>query len=282
MNGVGALIGLQVGTAMAIVISDPYPWHARRFTRRVLNALQPRSRNVPRVLGAHRVRSIEERQRLAGLRPDAAAHLMRLVVWTSSGIGVGTFGIAVLLGAGLVRNAMASGLLLVVCGVSGWMLCDRRLGMLAKRRQNRAALELPGIAQSLALAVAAGSGVPHAMERVAHTASGAIADELRVAIDQMRSGATLDATLAAIPNRLPVPSVQRFTDALRIALERGTPLVDVLHAQATDARAESRRLMMERAGRREAAMLIPIVFLVLPAIVVIALYPGFRELSTLT
>ena len=36
---------------------------------------------------------------------------------------------------------------------------------------------------------------------------------------------------------------------------------------------------MESAGRREIAMLVPVVFLVLPVTVVFALFPGFYGLS---
>jgi tight adherence protein C len=35
---------------------------------------------------------------------------------------------------------------------------------------------------------------------------------------------------------------------------------------------------MEFAGRKDVSMLIPVVFLILPTVVVIALFPGFRSL----
>lgn len=282
MNGYGALVGLLMSSAIALVLADPYPWRGRRFTRRVLTVLQPSLVSIPRALGPHRVRAIEERQRLAGLHADSAAHVLMLVTWTACGLGIGTLAVVLLIGIGAVRNAAATVLLIGVCGISGWLLGDRRLGALAKHRREQAALELPGVAETLALAVGAGAALPHAIERITQRANGVLISEFRLAVDAIRAGATLDAALAAIPARLPIPSVLRFTDAIRIALERGTPIVDVLHAQATDARAESRRLLMERAGKREAAMLIPVVFLVLPAIVVVALYPGYRELALLT
>ena len=64
-----------------------------------------------------------------------------------------------------------------------------------------------------------------------------------------------------------------------IAIDRGTPLADVLRAQATDARDVRRRQLMETAGRREVAMLVPVVFLILPITVVFALFPGFYGLN---
>ena len=74
-------------------------------------------------------------------------------------------------------------------------------------------------------------------------------------------------------------AVRRFADAFVVALERGTPLADVLRAQAADARDAARRELTERAARREVLMLLPVVFLVLPITVVFALFPGFWGLS---
>jgi tight adherence protein C len=74
------------------------------------------------------------------------------------------------------------------------------------------------------------------------------------------------------------PEVERFVDALVLAMERGTPLADLLRAQAADARAAQARRLMESAGRKDVSMLIPVVFLILPTVVLIALFPGFRSL----
>ena len=64
-----------------------------------------------------------------------------------------------------------------------------------------------------------------------------------------------------------------------MAVERGTPLADVLRAQAQDVREAGRRELMETGGRKEIAMMVPVVFLVLPVTVVFAVYPGLAVLS---
>lgn len=68
-------------------------------------------------------------------------------------------------------------------------------------------------------------------------------------------------------------------ESLAVALERGTPLVEVLHAQAADVRDAARRELMEVGGRKEVSMMIPVVFLVLPVTVIFAFYPGLVGLS---
>ena len=85
--------------------------------------------------------------------------------------------------------------------------------------------------------------------------------------------------LEGMAARTSLPALSRFVDGMAIAVERGTPLADVLRAQAMDVREQGRRALLEAGGRKEIAMLVPVVFLVLPVTVVFALFPGFYNLS---
>ena len=53
----------------------------------------------------------------------------------------------------------------------------------------------------------------------------------------------------------------------------------VLQAQASDARESQRRALIERAGRNEIGMLLPVVFLILPLSVLFALFPAGQLLQ---
>ena len=102
--------------------------------------------------------------------------------------------------------------------------------------------------------------------------------ELRRALADIRSGAGLAAAMQGVADRTELPGLARFVEGMIVALERGTPLADVLRAQAADAREEGRRHVMESAGRREISMMVPVVFLVLPVTVLFAVYPGLIAL----
>ena len=79
-----------------------------------------------------------------------------------------------------------------------------------------------------------------------------------------------------------MPALARFVDGVVVAAERGTPLAEVLRAQAADVREAGRRALLEAGGRREIAMLVPVVFVILPTTVVFALYPGLVGITALT
>jgi len=63
-------------------------------------------------------------------------------------------------------------------------------------------------------------------------------------------------------------------EQLTSALDRGTPLAEVLRAQAQDARDLAKRDLLESAGKKEVAMLIPLVFLILPTTIAFAVFPA--------
>jgi len=75
------------------------------------------------------------------------------------------------------------------------------------------------------------------------------------------------------------PALSRLCQTLSTAIGRGSPLAAVLHDQARDIREASRQRLMEEGGKREIAMLFPVVFLILPVTVLFALYPGLMALD---
>ena len=68
-------------------------------------------------------------------------------------------------------------------------------------------------------------------------------------------------------------------EELVLSARAGTPLAEVLRSQAQDVRELGRRRLMESGGRKEIAMMVPVVFLVLPVTVLFAVYPGLVSLD---
>ncbi|WP_370518432.1 type II secretion system F family protein [Nostocoides sp. HKS02] len=138
--------------------------------------------------------------------------------------------------------------------------------------------EFPTTAELLALAVGAGEGAVGALERICRLSHGELSGELARCLADARAGASLPDALQGLADRTGLVSLARFVDGMVVAVERGTPLAEVLRAQAQDARETGRRSVMEAAGRKEIAMMLPVVFLVLPVTVLFAVFPGFSFL----
>jgi tight adherence protein C len=219
-------------------------------------------------------------------RLDQAGRMMTVeqfraeqVIAGAAGLCVGLL-LAVLSSAGGSRTSPVAFLIVAaVLTVAGVVGRDRLLTMEISRREARMIGEFPTIAELLALSVGAGEGPVGALERVTRLSHGELARELGRALAEARAGASIVAALEGMAARTSLPALARFVDGMAIAVERGTPLADVLRAQATDVREEGRRALLEAGGRKEIAMLVPVVFLVLPVTVVFALFPGFFSLQ---
>ncbi len=219
--------------------------------------------------------SLEQRLAQAGL---TSVDRYRLDQAAAAGLGAC---VSALLGLGLVMRGAAAlclPLLTVSGAIAGAMAVDRLLVRRIRSRQERIAGELPAVAELLALAAAAGESPAAAVERACTTLGGELAHELAYSLNDVRSGLSFDLAMRQLADRIGSPEITRFIDAFVIAIERGAPLADVLRAQASDVRAAQRRALMEKAGRKEVAMLIPVVFLILPTVVLIAVFPGVQGL----
>jgi tight adherence protein C len=131
----------------------------------------------------------------------------------------------------------------------------------------------------LALAVAAGEGPVAALGRVVSRSGGELSKDLGGVLAAVRTGEPVGSAFDRLAATTGLPLVARFADGISIAVERGTPLADVLHAQAADVREGGRRELIEIAARKEVFMMAPVVFLVLPITVLFAFYPGLLGLS---
>ena len=196
----------------------------------------------------------------------------RQLAW---GIGGLLAGSVVLIGVTLAgRFTPVAAVVPVIAGVVGVVLCDVLLQRAAKARRARLQEELPPVLEFLGLCLAAGEGLLDALRRVGSIGSGELSRELAGVVLEAGTGSSLGESLAGLSRRLELPAFSRAVDQLVAALERGAPLVQVLQAQAHDAREAARHELIERAGRSEILMLIPLVFLILPLSVIYAVYPG--------
>ena len=223
------------------------------------------------------------RRRLNGLGSGLAVEEFRIeqIVWGALGMLAGGLGV-------LAVDAIAGrlGPLLVVLGaviglVGGVLARDWWLSREVQQREQRMLAEFPVVADLLALAVVAGEAPADALARVCRLTGGELAGELGRALARARSGEPLTAALGELAERTTLEPFARFVQGLIVAIERGTPLADVLHAQALDVRELGKRALLDAGGRKEIAMLLPVVFLILPVTVLFALYPGLLTLTSL-
>lgn len=186
--------------------------------------------------------------------------------------------LALALAASRHSSVLALAVLVGVFGVCGLLARDWMLTRQVRAREARMLAELPTIAELIALAVTAGEGAVGALERVVRSSHGELTAELARTLADARSGTPVTTALDRLAARSGLAPLMRFAEVVAVALERGTPLADVLRAQAQDVRDEGRRTLMESGGRRELAMMVPVVFMILPVTVAFAVFPSMVAL----
>ena len=196
--------------------------------------------------------------------------------------GAGASIIGVLLAIWFHPGPIRSTVLLVLSAVSGVVLRDRQLTAQVKRHEAMIEARFPQAAELLALAVSAGESLTAALDRLVARGKGPLIAEFDSAINLMKAGVPLGIALDEIAHQSGVPALERFIDGVIVTLERGTPIAETLRMQANDVREEHRRALLEASGRAEIAMMIPIVFLIMPITVLFALWPSITTLSSMT
>ncbi len=233
---------------------------------------------LERVLGGRA--AIQRRLERAGSESTVEAFRFSQVVWGLSGFGaalaVGAIGPAREPGRAVPWLLVSAG-----CGLLAALAQDQRLGARVKRREGRMLAEFPVVADLLALSVAAGEGPLAALDRVVTGCRGALPDELAIVLAQSRTGIPITEALDRLAQRSGLSIVSRFAEGLAVAIERGTPLVDVLIAQAGDVREAAKRELIETGARKEVAMMVPVVFLIMPVTLLFAFFPGVVGLNLL-
>ena len=234
-------------------------------------SLRSGAARLERLLGG--ATSIRRRLARAGVDQTVEEFRIEQLLWGAAWFGMALLGSLLALSAG-VGDPLGLVLFCGVAGLVGVLARDTYLTTQVKRRERRLLAELPTVAELLALSVAAGEGPAAALDRVARSCRGELSNELQRVLAETRTGDPLVRALDRLADRTGLIALARFADGLAVALERGTPLADVLRAQAGDIRESTKRDLIESGARREVSMMVPVVFLVLPVTVVFAFYPG--------
>ncbi|MDR7157764.1 type II secretion system F family protein [Arthrobacter sp. BE255] len=214
----------------------------------------------------------------AGIHKSPIDFRAEQLLWAAAGFSVSLALVVVGAVAGRFSPLLAV-VAVIGSAFGGFLFRDYWLGVQIRNREARMMAEFPSLAELMALAVGAGESATGALDRVCRSARGELAKEFSRILAETRAGKPLVEALQDFSARTDLGPLVRFVDGIIVAVERGTPLADVLRAQAQDVRDTAKRDLMESAGKKEIGMMVPLVFGVLPLTVVFAVYPGIAAIS---
>ena len=184
----------------------------------------------------------------------------------------------------LAASGSALGLMLVVLAplallfvpivvVAGLRLPILVLARLGKRRQDSIRAHVADLVELLVATTEAGLSPLVAFRRSAEVLKGPLGEELRESVRQIDLGVPWRVGMTRMAGRCDVPSLRRLAVALGRSQRLGTTLGSTLRTVAADLRAERRAHAEEVARRAPIKMLFPLVFLILPAFLLLTVGP---------
>jgi hypothetical protein len=271
------LLSGAVGWVGATLLLSQVRWFARLPLGERLRPYAPGGMGRPSRAGVLSVESFrdaigplsrsvgEKVARLVGVREDLEVRLLRVHASLDVtgfrvrqiGSSVAGFGLAVLVAMALQPPVPVVLVLLIGGPVLAFLVQEQRLASESSRWQRSLFLEIPVVAEQLALLLSAGWSLTSALNRLAARSSGATALDLRRVCLRIRQGVPEAVALEEWALVAQVPVVDRLVPVL--ALNRDTSdLGRLIAEEARAARRDVHRELIEAAERRNQQVWIPV------------------------
>jgi tight adherence protein C len=289
-----ALLLLAVSVALAGELVTVSARERRAVLRRAV--VRDRAASQPETSATLRERVLEPAAaRLAklalrlGPRTNVEAVRLKLLAAGARGLTPSSFlavkgaatvsGVILGLLLGGVSGARAAIGLGIGLGALGFIGPDFLLSSRARRRRQAVQAELPDALDLLAVSVEAGLGFDAAVLRLTEHSTGPLAEELALALSEMRIGRSRQAALRSLAERIDAPELSAFVRAVLQADQLGMSLSRILQIQGEETRRRRRAAAEEQAMKAPVKMLFPTVAFIFPAMFLVILGPALLNFS---
>jgi tight adherence protein C len=139
--------------------------------------------------------------------------------------------------------------------------------------------ELSKMLQMLAIMISAGESSVAALKYISERSSGRLTALIKASLNNYKNNGNLFSTLEYLSSATNSAQVRRLLNAVRVSSERGSPILDTLQNQVRSLNKEIKVNLLNKAGKSEIALLVPVVFLILPTSILFAVWPSIYGLS---
>ncbi|WP_232218793.1 type II secretion system F family protein [Chloroflexus sp. Y-396-1] len=162
----------------------------------------------------------------------------------------------------------------LIAAMIGYILPGIWLDRKIKERKKNILKALPDALDLLCISVEAGLAFDLALQRVAQKWDNELSREFQRVLQDIRLGRTRREALRDLVTRTGVEDVQTFVSAVIQADQLGVSMSKILRIQSDQLRVRRRQRAEEAAQKAPVKMLIPMVFLIFPALFVVILGPA--------
>jgi tight adherence protein C len=203
-------------------------------------------------------------------------HYTRFVA-LKAGLGFGLF----MIGFWMMLGVAPFGTTIITAstmGVIGFMVPTIWLGRAIKKRQHEMKKALPDALDLITIGVSAGLSFDGALGEIIEKWDNDLSHEFATMLGELRMGAGRRAALLNLADRTQVDEIQIMVSQLIQADELGMSLTETLLTLANQMRLRRRQHAEELAHKAAVKMLIPLVFLIFPALFIVILGPAAADM----
>ena len=150
----------------------------------------------------------------------------------------------------------------------------------SKLDQNRLNEELSAILQMSSIMISAGESPLSALQYISNRSQGLLPNFIRRSFLEYQVNRNLSKTLEYLAARTSSSQIRRLANSINVATERGSPIIQVLQNQIESIKKQIHINLLKKSGRNEIALLVPVVFLILPVSIMFAIWPSLYGLNS--
>jgi tight adherence protein C len=159
--------------------------------------------------------------------------------------------------------------------LSSWLVRKRM-----QKRKEQVLRALPTALDLITVCMEAGLSFDSGLAKVVEKTRGTLSDEFARVLSEMQVGKGRREALKDMAKRLDTRDVSSFVAAIVQADQMGMALGPVMRAQSDDVRMRRRQHAEEQAMKAPVKMLFPLIFCILPSMILVVLGPGLQAMFT--
>lgn len=164
----------------------------------------------------------------------------------------------------------------VLCPIMGYFIPAQWLHGKVKNRKTEIRKNVPYVLSLFAILTEAGLNITQSMEEVGKNAKNPLTEEIQKTAEDIQMGSSPKLAFEALAQRADVEEINYFVSSLIQGLEKGSAgISEIIKMHARESWDSRKALAKELAEKASMRLFMPLLFLVLPAMIIFLLGPMF-------
>lgn len=174
--------------------------------------------------------------------------------------------------------SMNLGLLLTPIGlILGYVIAIAHVKTIAKKRTIMIDEELPNVLDLISVCLESTMPLPKTLEVICANNKGVLIEELTAVLNDTKRGASVTDGFKSLYTRSNSKKIKQLYSNIKLSEKLGTPIADSLKYLSSTVRQDTFELVKQKAAKAAVMVLFPVMFFILPAVMIITMGPALMN-----